>query len=429
VNLTRRNIRTEELAATINALTGGSRLSAAISAVYQRAEMTAPWRFIMGRCVLGDRQDIPPPEFYRDSAFVAATMPDMTIELLINALSTDGWVLGDDLPPLKITVTNPSWSEETIPSDEVRAPFPRRQYSARIDQEGHFVETQLVAYGKPYGSSSAKRLKEFLGLSQFHGNSDGRRGELMIDVSDRRGAISLRDGRLSIAGTNADLCLVGEINGETPVNLMGPQTQAIDGAAVRTAELWLVNKENEVLDFRSSTEWPHRYEPGGESTSYRDDIKDAIAAGESETCEFKPYVDLNDKEKRIEIEKTVCAFSNTKGGQIFLGVDDEGEVIGLTRSLAKRYGANAPDHGEAYAKNIRALLRETLKDNQCFTVDPVSVYGSTIIVIDVQRSLETNYLLNSSQPFIRRGATSMKMAPPVVVSQATSNRPNDSLWR
>jgi len=422
-------MKTEELAAAINALMGGSRLSATISAVYQRAEMTAPWRFVMGRCALGDPQGLPPPEFYRDSAFVSATMSDMTIESLVKALSTEGCVLNDELPPLKITVSNPSWSEETVPSDETRAPFPRRQYSARIDQDGHFVETQLVAYGKPYGSSSAKRLKEFLGLSHFHGNSDARRGELMIEVGDRRGAISLRDGRLSIAGKNTDLCLVGEINGETPVNLMATQQQAVEAAAIRTAELWLVNKENEVLDFRSSSEWPHRYEPGEGSTSYRNDIKDAIVGGESEMCEFKPFVDLNDREKRFEIEKTVCAFSNSQGGQLFLGIDDEGEVIGLARNLAKRYGANATDQGEAYAKDIRTLLRETLKDNQCFTINPVSIYGSTIIVIDIQRSLETNYLLNSGQAFIRRGATSMKMAPPEVLSHATPNNPHNLFGR
>jgi len=53
-------------------------------------------------------------------------------------------------------------------------------------------------------------------------------------------------------------------------------------------------------------------------------IEDIIKGGESETVEFKRSL----AETR-EIIETVCAFANTKGGVIIVGIDDEGEIKGV----------------------------------------------------------------------------------------------------
>lgn len=51
---------------------------------------------------------------------------------------------------------------------------------------------------------------------------------------------------------------------------------------------------------------------------------ETIKKGESETLEFKSS--LSDFE---EILATISAFSNTKGGTIFVGVDDNGNIVGV----------------------------------------------------------------------------------------------------
>ncbi|MBC7090716.1 MAG: ATP-binding protein [Nitrososphaeria archaeon] len=51
---------------------------------------------------------------------------------------------------------------------------------------------------------------------------------------------------------------------------------------------------------------------------------EAIKKGESETLEFKSS--LSDFE---EILATISAFSNIKGGTIFVGVDDNGNIVGV----------------------------------------------------------------------------------------------------
>jgi ATP-dependent DNA helicase RecG len=55
----------------------------------------------------------------------------------------------------------------------------------------------------------------------------------------------------------------------------------------------------------------------------------SLDEGESQTLEFKKTL----AEMR-EIVETVCAFANTKGGRVFVGVDDSGNVLGV--ELGKR---------------------------------------------------------------------------------------------
>jgi len=46
---------------------------------------------------------------------------------------------------------------------------------------------------------------------------------------------------------------------------------------------------------------------------------------ESQTTEFKSTW-------RDEYLKIICAFANTEGGQLIIGVDDKGKVIGIKNS-------------------------------------------------------------------------------------------------
>ena len=64
-------------------------------------------------------------------------------------------------------------------------------------------------------------------------------------------------------------------------------------------------------------------------------IKGVIAHGETETVEFKSTVrwclNKNQKQKYITNAslKTICAFLNSKGGTLIIGIDDDAEPIGI----------------------------------------------------------------------------------------------------
>jgi predicted HTH transcriptional regulator len=61
-------------------------------------------------------------------------------------------------------------------------------------------------------------------------------------------------------------------------------------------------------------------------------IYDAYIKGESERVEFKPSLINWSKSIRnieLEIAKTLCGFSNSNGGLLYIGFSDSGQVLGI----------------------------------------------------------------------------------------------------
>jgi len=54
-------------------------------------------------------------------------------------------------------------------------------------------------------------------------------------------------------------------------------------------------------------------------------IDDILTKGESETVEFKEVW-------RDEFLKVLCGFSNSKGGNLYIGINDNAEIIGIKNS-------------------------------------------------------------------------------------------------
>ncbi len=50
------------------------------------------------------------------------------------------------------------------------------------------------------------------------------------------------------------------INGEIPVDVRNDTTAEYDENTVREVELWLMTSDSDVVDYRSSTSWPYKYQ-------------------------------------------------------------------------------------------------------------------------------------------------------------------------
>lgn len=120
-------------------------------------------------------------------------------------------------------------------------------------------------------------------------------------------------------------------------------------------------------------------------------IEDVIAAGESQTTEFKSTARLNlhtqqpDPKLEHVIVKTVCGFLNAEGGTLLIGVDDTGQIIGLDNDF-KTLGTKANVDG--YELFLRQLLDTNLSVNTATTVRIrfEDRLGSTICVVSVAAS-------------------------------------------
>lgn len=102
-------------------------------------------------------------------------------------------------------------------------------------------------------------------------------------------------------------------------------------------------------------------------------VKKLLAEGEGLTVEFKESAD----ELSNSVFETVCSFSNRYGGYIFLGVGNDGEVIGVNPSAVlkmKKNFANTLNNLQRFAPTLFLTLKEIDIDGRMvlFAYIPVS---------------------------------------------------------
>lgn len=99
-------------------------------------------------------------------------------------------------------------------------------------------------------------------------------------------------------------------------------------------------------------------------------VQDLIAAGESQTIEFKSSARWNqhtgqaDPKLEHMIVKTTCGFLNAEGGSLVIGVADDGTVQGLSHDLSTLGKGNL----DAYELFLRQLLDANLTTPTAHTV-------------------------------------------------------------
>lgn len=117
------------------------------------------------------------------------------------------------------------------------------------------------------------------------------------------------------------------------------------------------------------------------------DIENRIAEGESERLEFKTQA------KPEDVARSIVAFLNGSGGELLLGVGNDGRVIGLPRA-------------EATAQHLRSELPDLISPPALWTVEPVRVNDRNLLFIEVPQGLD--------KPYVSGGAIYFRRADKVV---------------
>ena len=394
----------------------GDEVAAVFRGVYTKTNDT--WSLLMGviSCMTArTSSDVDACHYqYPEYQFICQPISGLTLTELMSGVDENVDVLIPGIPSFGKRESTPNWTENLIPSHAHEGQFPIRRFSARICADVHCHDSKLVAHGMPFHSSAFKRITEFLGLGKFHGSSDGRKGELCIDIPDQRGRLIMSDQDVCFHSNVTDvLSVVGAIDDEPVALTSSLGKHNFEPEKAVDVELWLVTPANEILDYCSSTEWEHRYGAESNNTDL-EKLLGIISAGESEHCEFKAYIDLVTKKnaKAWELDKTVCALSNHQGGKLFIGVDDETRIIGINEGCQKHYqGESDTENAESYQKAVAKRLQESLNKNQCFNAYLIEYNELFVLVVDVHKANGLNYLLATKEAYIRRGASSPKMTP------------------
>ena len=147
--------------------------------------------------------------------------------------------------------------------------------------------------------------------------------------------------------------------------------------------------------------------------------EDLIKLGESKTLEFKSTLRWNLKEDRKDDKrithaslKTIAAFLNTEGGDLLLGVADEGTAVGIEHDRL--------DTRDKFMLHLAQVVRNGLGDRAGTCIDPEVqiVDGKEVCVVSCQRSPEPVFLSwkgleqeNGGDFFVRSGPGTVKLSP------------------
>ena len=116
-----------------------------------------------------------------------------------------------------------------------------------------------------------------------------------------------------------------------------------------------------------------------------------IQKTESETCEFKESIaDIN------SILDTICAFLNKRGGTLFLGISDNGVILGL-------------DIGVNTIENLSKSIRDTITPKKSPLLEVIGFEEKNVIKIEVPEGDEKPYFCKG-KAFIRLGKSNMTMS-------------------
>ena len=147
--------------------------------------------------------------------------------------------------------------------------------------------------------------------------------------------------------------------------------------------------------------------------------EELIKRGESKTLEFKSTLrwslkdgKQDDKGVTHAVLKTVAAFLNTEGGDLLIGVADDGVVVGIEHDQLET--------DDKFMRHLAQVVRNGLGDRAGTCIDPSVqiVQGRTVCVVSCQRSPEPVFLkwkdMEASPEgdfYVRSGPGSVRLAP------------------
>lgn len=147
--------------------------------------------------------------------------------------------------------------------------------------------------------------------------------------------------------------------------------------------------------------------------------EELIKRGESRTLEFKSTLRWSLKENRKNDKlvthaslKTIAAFLNTDGGDLLIGVGDDGAIVGIERDQF--------ENDDKFMLHLTQVVMNGLGDRASTCIDPKTqiVQGKTVCVVSCQRSPEPVFLKWKDMEatpegdfYVRSGPRTTKLPP------------------
>ncbi len=283
--------------------------------------------------------------------------------------------------------------------------WPRGYLEYRLDPpQLPLTNEPLAKLGLPLYPNGTKAVSDFLELRTLNPF-----GSIIIQIPDYRvritnliiseKSVSLNiDSRLEtknlIAKFYADDGEYSNISSERYHSMHSPNlkfketdvTFSFDKEFTNVMGLVMERETGHILDY---LEYSFRWGPGeGVIIDLQElEIREIIRRGENLHVEFK--VEMGDMKK--EFLETVVAFSNTEGGMIFIGVDDNTNIIG--------------SHETDIESRLTNRLLDTCEPEIIPIFENIELDGNKITIIKIKEGDNKPYNVKQRGIFVRRGSS------------------------
>lgn len=153
--------------------------------------------------------------------------------------------------------------------------------------------------------------------------------------------------------------------------------------------------------------------PKDKQTFYRE----MLASGESETVEFKETLRCDSRTGQVNkalpkvIARTVCAFLNSEGGHLLIGVSDAGQPVGIDRDIRLLSKKTV----DAFLRAFYEVITKMVGKEYCQYVhaEIVGLQGKPVCCVKVDRSGRPAWLIHEGKSalFVRAGSRTEELDP------------------
>jgi hypothetical protein len=148
----------------------------------------------------------------------------------------------------------------------------------------------------------------------------------------------------------------------------------------------------------------------------------ALETGESDRVELKEWIPPErTRTKSFELLKVVCAFANSGGGTLYIGITDSLEIKDVMIPLIKTRvnGGSGDEIRGWYARELQRLVAEGITPAVAADLTWVTHANHHVLRISVRPSKTLTYIVETNECFVRRGAN-CKRATPVDIAARLS---------
>lgn len=353
--------------------------------------------------------------------------------LLIKSLSLQNPI---DIDGEKVPINNKiSFNDYMLlPSNNEYHNFPGYFYNARLDTTLLYNSDPLLNYNFPFYPDVYHAIKDWIGFRDFYYNSDAKLNSILIFLPECRARIA----ELKLGGkflkVNFEIkedifkrgirlkgrWIIDETSVPISCDITSSEIELEKAENANGIELYLIDSKNIIFDHHAETSYQSM---GQERIFVNDRLKDqneaslvlkAKESGEGEQVEFKPYIEKGSA-KNKELGETIIAFANTKGGTIYMGIDDNCNIEGVEKNILRKAPNEFKFNGQSYEDykgNLRQSITKSLNRIPVIELKYVDIGGHKILLIKVEEGTERPYFdRNTNETFIRKGSNNVIANP------------------